>query len=47
MVTYGRESWTLTKAEEEKLRIYEHKIIRKIYGPIQEPNGYWRIRTNN
>ena len=47
VVTYGCESWTLTKAEEEKLRIFEHKIIRKIYGPIQEPNGYWRIRTSN
>ena len=46
VVTCGCESWTLTKAE-EKLRIFEHKIIRKIYGPIQEPNGYWRIRTNN
>ena len=40
-------NWTLTKAEEEKLRIFERKIVRKIYGPIQEPNGYWRIRTHN
>ena len=47
VVTYGCESWTLTKAEEGKLRIFECKLIRKINGPIKEPNGYWRIRTNN
>ena len=47
VVSNGCESWTLTKAEEEKLRIFEYKIIRKIYGPIQEPNGYRGIRTSN
>ena len=25
----------------------ERKAIRKVYDPIQKPNGYWRIRTND
>jgi len=44
-VTYGSETWTLTKSEENLLRIFERKILRKIYGPIQERN-IWRIRNN-
>jgi hypothetical protein len=27
---YGSESWTLTKADEEKLRTFERRILRKI-----------------
>jgi hypothetical protein len=42
-VLYGSESWNLTKAEEEKLRIFERRILRKIYGPTCE-NGVWRIK---
>jgi len=36
VVTYGSETSTLTKADENFLRIFERKILRKIYGPIQE-----------
>jgi hypothetical protein len=45
VVTYGSETWTLTKADENLLRIFERKILRKIYGPIQEGDT-WRIRSN-
>jgi hypothetical protein len=31
--------------EENILRIFEKKIIRKIYGPVMENNS-WRIRYN-
>ena len=28
------------------LMIFERKILRKIFGPTKEPNGLWRIKTN-
>jgi hypothetical protein len=31
---------------EEKLKIFERKILRSIYGPVQDSNNEWRVRTN-
>jgi len=45
VVTYGAETWTTTKKEEEALLIFERKIFRRIYGPKNE-NGEWKSRTN-
>lgn len=45
VVTYGAETWTLTSKDERTLRIFERKILRKIYGPIIE-KGEYRIRYN-
>ncbi|PSN40557.1 hypothetical protein C0J52_10400 [Blattella germanica] len=42
VVTYGAETWTLTKEDQNTLRKCERKIMRKIYGPMME-NGEWRI----
>jgi hypothetical protein len=42
---YGSEIWTLTKSDENLLRIFERKILRKIYGPFQGGDT-WRIRNN-
>ena len=44
MVTYGCEAWTLTNRDEQYLRISEHRILRKIFGPVQNEDGFWRIR---
>ena len=44
-VTYSSETWTLTRGAEHILNRWERKILRNIYGPIQE-NGVWRSRTN-
>ena len=30
----------------QKLSVFERKILRKIYGPTEEDNGIWRIKTN-
>jgi len=38
-------TWTLTKSDENSLRIFEKKILRKIYRPVQEGHT-WRIRYN-
>ena len=46
VVSYGSESWTLTMEEERTLAVFERKILRKIYGPVNE-NELWRIRQNN
>jgi hypothetical protein len=35
VVTYGSESWTLSKEEERALAVFERKILRKIYGPVK------------
>jgi hypothetical protein len=43
-VTYGCEAWTLTGRNEQQLRIFEQKILRKIFGPVQDENGVWRNR---
>jgi hypothetical protein len=46
VVTYGCEAWTLTDRDEQHLRIFERIILRKIFGPVQNKDGFWRIRTN-
>jgi hypothetical protein len=40
VLIYGIASWTLTKGDEEKLRIFERKILRRIYGPTREKEGW-------
>lgn len=46
IVTYGCETWTLTSTQEEKLAIFERKILRYILGPMQDENNVYRIRYN-
>jgi hypothetical protein len=40
------EVWTVTRRNEQQLRIFERKILRKIFGAIQDENGIWRSRKN-
>jgi hypothetical protein len=44
-VLYG--SNILTNRDEQNLRIFEHKILQKTFGPVQHRDGYWRIRMNH
>ena len=46
VVTYGCEAWTLTNRDEQHLRIFESRIFRKIFDPVQNEDGSWRIRMN-
>jgi hypothetical protein len=36
VVTYGCESWTMKKEDENILRRFERKIIKRIYGPVRQ-----------
>jgi hypothetical protein len=45
LVTYGAETWTMTKKKEQALLIFERKIFRRIYGPKYE-DGEWKSRMN-
>ena len=44
-MTYGSQTWTMTIKETNTLRIFERKIVRKIYENVKEGEP-WRIRTN-
>lgn len=47
VVTYGSETWTITKENEHKLRRFERKVLRKIYGLLyDQTTGGHRIRKN-
>jgi hypothetical protein len=40
---YGRETWSFTLKEEHRLRVYENKVLRRIFGPnTDEVTGEWR-----
>ena len=45
VLTYGAETWVLSKQDEHRLSIFERKILRRIYGPVID-GGRWQIRTN-
>uniref|UniRef100_A0A8D8V6E2 Craniofacial development protein 2 n=1 Tax=Cacopsylla melanoneura TaxID=428564 RepID=A0A8D8V6E2_9HEMI len=47
IITYGSESWTLIKEDQEKIKRFERKVIRRIYGPIRVDEDNWRIRYNS
>lgn len=47
VVTYGSETWTLTKRQEIIFNAFERKILMRIYGPIEEEPNLWRLRRND
>jgi hypothetical protein len=36
--TYSSETWILTTRDENNLNIFERKILRKIFGPVNIDN---------
>ena len=47
VVLYGCETWSLTLREERKLRVFENRVSRKIFGPMSdEVTWEWRRLHN-
>ncbi|KAJ4449040.1 hypothetical protein ANN_00434 [Periplaneta americana] len=47
VVLYGCGTWTLTLREEQELRVFENKVLRKIFGAKRdEVTGEWRKLHN-
>jgi hypothetical protein len=43
MVLYWCETWSLTKREKYKMRVFENRVLRRIFGPKRdEVIGEWR-----
>jgi hypothetical protein len=42
---HGCEVWTMSEHMEEALRVWERKILRRVYGPKRDTNGC-RIHRN-
>jgi len=36
VVWYGRETWSLTLREECRLRVFENRVLRRIFGPKRD-----------
>jgi hypothetical protein len=36
MVLYGCETWSLTLREEHKLRVFENRVLKRIFGPKRD-----------
>ena len=43
VVLYGSETWSLTLREECRIRVFENRILRRIFGP---KSGEWRRLHN-
>ena len=46
VVLYGCETWSLTLREECRLRVFENRILRRIFGLKTDENGEWRRLYN-
>ena len=46
VVSFGCETWSLTLREERRLKVFEHRVMRRIFGPMKnEVAGEWRKTT--
>jgi hypothetical protein len=47
VVLYGSETWSLALREERRLRVFENRVLRRIFGPKRdEVAGEWRKLHN-
>jgi len=47
VVLYGCETWSLTLREGRRLRVFENRVFRRVFGPKRdEVTGEWRKLHN-
>jgi len=47
VILYGCETWLLTLREERRLRVFENRVLRRIFGPkMDEVTGEWKKLHN-
>jgi hypothetical protein len=46
VVLYGCETWSLTLSEEYRLRVFENRVLRRVFGPRRDWRGEWRKLHN-
>jgi hypothetical protein len=44
---YGCETWSLVLKEEHRLRVFENRVLRRIFGPKREEDESWRKLHND
>jgi hypothetical protein len=47
VVLYGCETWSLTLREEYRLRVFENRVLRRIFGSKREEHASWRKLHND
>jgi hypothetical protein len=47
VVLYGCETWSLALREEHRLRVFENRVLRKIFGLKREEDRSWRKLHND
>jgi hypothetical protein len=47
VVLYGCETWSLNLGEEQRLRVFENRVLRRIFGPKREEDGSWKKLHND
>ena len=46
VVLYGCETWSLTLREERGLKVFQKRILRRIFEPEKDETGEWRKLHN-
>jgi hypothetical protein len=47
LLLYGCDTWSLTLREEHRLRVFENRVLRRIFWPKREEDGSWRKLHND
>jgi hypothetical protein len=47
VVLYGCKTWSLTLGEEHRLRVFENRVLRRIFGHMRGEGGSWRKLHND